>query len=79
MAAAMAAIYARRGGEHHGALVPVALVAGIACASLAHFLSPWTTPVVLALLLAAQHGEYRAVSRARAAIETREGADQGRD
>lgn len=38
---------------------------GIACASLAHFLSPWATPAVLALYAVASAGEHYQERKAR--------------
>jgi hypothetical protein len=59
-ALAMALIYARLSGESNSTGIPFGLISGIICATLATFASPWLTPLVLLVLGAASHHEYRA-------------------
>lgn len=61
-------VAARVSGEGFSAPFGVVFV-GVSCASLAHFLSPWATPVVLAL--------YAAASLAEAVRSRRSGASDG--
>lgn len=55
----IAYLHARLLGEANGSFIGAGLIAGIACACLATFASPWASPVVVALLAAASHREYR--------------------
>jgi len=58
-ALALALLFARLGGERSFSLPVGCVVIGIACATLAHFLSPWATPVVLVLYAIANLHELR--------------------
>ena len=62
---------ARLSGEA-GFSAPFGVVfVGIACASLAHFLSPWATPAVLVLYAVASAGELYQECKARRNAESR--------
>lgn len=50
---------ARKAAESYGSAPAAALIAGITCASLSHFVSPWATPVILGLISLAAIGELR--------------------
>lgn len=56
--AAISYLYARRLGEKNGSMIAVGLVSGILCASMATFMTPWASPVVVLLLAAGSHREY---------------------
>ncbi len=43
---------------------------GVACASLAHFLSPWATPAVIVLYAVSSAGELRRERKVRKALES---------
>jgi hypothetical protein len=58
-ALALVLLFARLAGERSFSLPAGCLVIGIVCATLAHFLSPWATPVVLVLYAIANLHELR--------------------
>ncbi len=50
---------AHKTAESNGSAPAAGMVTGLTCASLAHFLSPWATPVVLSLVVLASIYEAR--------------------
>lgn len=63
---------ARLSGEAGGSLSAAPLVVGIACAALAHFLSPWATPAVLFLYAAVSVNEWLQERRDKKALASRQ-------
>ena len=58
-------LFARLAGEASFSLPTGCIVVGIACATLAHFLSPWATPAILTLYAIASLHELRQELAAR--------------
>ena len=63
---------AHKAAESNGSAPAAALVVGVACASLAHFLSPWATPVVLGLVSASTIKELRQTQALLSKLNDRE-------
>jgi hypothetical protein len=58
-ALAISLLFSRLSGESNGAAPAMAVIVGTACASLAHFVSPWATPVTLLLMALSAMRELR--------------------
>ncbi len=58
-ALAISLLFSRLSGETSGAALAMAMIVGIACASLAHFVSPWATPGALLLVVLSSLRELR--------------------
>lgn len=63
---------ARLCGQAGGSLSAAPLVIGLACAALAHFLSPWATPVVLLLYAGVSVNEWLQERRDQKAMDSRQ-------
>jgi len=61
-------LFTKLSGEQRFSFPSAVIIVGISCATLAHFLSPWATPVILILYAVASINELQQVSAARKAM-----------